>query len=552
MTDFFVLRLLDKLRGAFIRFGVDYDTMRSILQIKLTMDGRRTPTALAGMQKKENAKEGSPLRLQWIYLLFGLILIPLTLSNDHYMLQMSLTFGIIMFFVSTTLISDFSSVMLDLRDKNILFSKPVNRTTLNMAKTIHVLLYLGTVTLSITGPSLVFSLFKQGIAFFLMYAVTIVLLDCFILVITALLYLMIMRFFDGEKLKDIINYTQILLTIGIMVGYQFISRLFNLTELGAAYHPAWWQYFIFPVWFAAPFELLLGGAREPYYFILSMLALITPLVLIAAYIKLMPQFERNLQKLAEQGSGGKDKGQIAEWLSRRVCKEPAEGIFFRFTWSMMKNERDFKLKVYPALGFSIAFPFIFIFGILQNSYDGSLKGSKVYLLIYFCTMLMQTVIQMLRYSTSYKGAWIYRLIPLPDSTPIYRGMLKAALLRLVLPLFAVDAVLFILLFGVHIVPDLVVVLFAMLIFSVICFRVYPRSLPFSERYEAAKQKDYTGVAFMLMFLLMGMAGIHYVFTLFTGGIYIYLLVLVVLNQWLWRKTFPKTPSTTGHISNFSG
>lgn len=166
MTDFFVLRLLDKLRGAFIRFGVDYDTMRSILQIKLTMDGRRTPTALAGMQKKENVKEGSPLRLQWIYLLFGLILIPLTLSNDHYMLQMSLTFGIIMFFVSTTLISDFSSVMLDLRDKNILFSKPVNRTTLNMAKSIHVLLYLGTVTLSITGPSLVFSLFKQGIAFF--------------------------------------------------------------------------------------------------------------------------------------------------------------------------------------------------------------------------------------------------------------------------------------------------------------------------------------------------------------------------------------------------
>lgn len=80
-----------------------------------------------------------------------------------------------------------------------------------------------------------------------------------------------------------------------MVGYQFISRLFNLTELGAAYHPAWWQYFIFPVWFAAPFELLLGGAREPYYFILSMLALITPLLLMAAYIKLMPQFERNLQ-----------------------------------------------------------------------------------------------------------------------------------------------------------------------------------------------------------------------------------------------------------------
>jgi hypothetical protein len=92
----------------------------------------------------------------------------------------------------------------------------------------------------------------------------------------------------------------------------------------------------------------------------------------------------------------------------------------------------------------------------------------------------------------------------------------------------------------------------MLIYGVICFRSYPPVLPFSERYEAAKQKDYTANSFGLLILLMGMAGIHYVFTLFMGGVYIYLLVLVVLNLWIWRITFPKNVSSTGHGSSFPG
>ncbi|WP_340005530.1 hypothetical protein MHH52_27380 [Paenibacillus sp. FSL K6-0276] len=552
MTDFFVLKLLDKMRGGFNRIGVDYDVMRSILQVKLTMDGRRTPTVLAGMQKKEEKKEGSPLRVQWIYLLFGVMLIPLMMLMGNYMLQMSLVFGVVMFMITTTLISDFSSVMLDLRDKNILASKPVNRLTLNMAKSIHILIYLFTVTLTLTGPSLIFCLFKQGVLFFLLYAAEIILMDCFILVITALLYLLIMKFFDGEKLKDIINYVQIILTIGITVGYQLITRLFDIVELSTSFKPAWWQYLISPVWFAAPFEMFLSGSRDTHFVVLSVLALVIPLLLIVAYIKLMPLFEKSLLKLSEQGNVGKGNARMVDWISKITCKNPVEGMFFRFSWSMMKNERDFKLKVYPAIGYSIVFPFIFIFGILWDGNASTIKDSNTYLMIYFGAMLLQTVVLMLRYSASYKGSWIYNLIPLLDTTPIYRGMLKAAIARLLLPLFVIEAIVYLWLFGVRIVPDLVVVLFAMLIYSVICFRLYPRVLPFSERYEAAKQKDYTASSFGLLFLLMGMAGIHYVFTLFTGGVYIYLLVLVVLNLWIWRITFPKNVSPTGHVSNFPG
>ncbi|MFE4712192.1 hypothetical protein ACFRAM_15080 [Paenibacillus sp. NPDC056722] len=539
MNDFRVLKLLDRLEGLFSRVGIDYGVMRSILQVKLTMDGRRAPTVLAATQRSAEPKEGSPFRPQWVYLIMGTFLIPLIIPSGHYMLQMSLVLGVVMFMITTTLVSDFSSVLLDIRDKNILFSKPVNRRTLNMAKNIHVLIYLFTLTISLAGPTLIVSLFRQGPLFFLLYCVAIVLMDCFILVITGLLYLLILKLFDGERLKDIINYVQIVLMIAITVGYQLISRLFNLAEFSASFKPAWWQYLIPPVWFAAPFELAFGGGRGIHFSLLSGLAIILPLLLIITYIKLMPQFEKNLQKLSAQEVGGREAARLSGWLSTVVCRNREEGMFFRFTWSMMKTERDFKLKVYPTLGFSIVFPFIFILNMIWLGDGGGIGNSKAYLWIYFSATLMMTIVQMLRYSGSYKGAWIYKAIPLPGEHAVYRGMLKAALLRLFIPIFLAEAVVFTVLFGIRILPDLVVVLFATLIYAVVCFLVLPRSLPFSERFEAAKQKEFTGSSFLMLFLLIGMVGLHYLATLLTGGVYIYLVLLAAFNFVFWRRTFPE-------------
>ncbi|UQZ33952.1 hypothetical protein C2I18_10695 [Paenibacillus sp. PK3_47] len=545
MNNFYVLRLLDFFRGGFVKIGVDYELLRTILQVKLTMDGRRTPTVLSGGRNAQKNNEGSPLQVQWLYLIFGLMMIALVFPKDNHMLMMSLLFSVVMFMITTTLISDFSSVMLDLRDKSILFVRPVNRRTLNMAKSIHILIYLITVTLTFTGPSLIFSLFRHGLVFFLVYAAEIVLMDCFILVVTALLYLLILKFFDGEKLKDMINYVQIILSVGVVIGSQLVSRLFNISEWGITFSADWWNFLIAPVWFAAPFDVLIGGARDTRLVVLSILAFVVPLVLLAAYVMLMPAFERSLQKLASQEAAGKDSGRLARRLAGIFCRSSEEGMFFRFTWSMMKNERDFKLKVYPSIGLSLVFPFIFMFNQVWSGDLESMRNSKAYLLIYFCGMLLMTVVQMLRYSASYKGAWIYKAIPLPNESDVYSGMLKAVLLRLMLPLFVLEAAVFVWLFGMRIMPDLAVVLTSLLLYAVICFRTMPRMLPFSEKYEAAKQSEFKGFSFMLLFILGGMGGLHFVFTLFPGGIYICLAVLVIANVWYWRVSFPRTSRRDG-------
>src|SRR5699024_1951051 len=137
-----------------------------------------------------------------------------------------------MFFMTTTLISDFSSVLLDLRDKEILLSKPINNRTLSMAKFIHIFFYVSTITIVMVGPALLVSLLKKGLGFFLIFFFNLVLINLFLIAFTGLLYLLILKFFDGEKLKDIINYVQIGLTIIITVGFQFIARVFEFIDIG--------------------------------------------------------------------------------------------------------------------------------------------------------------------------------------------------------------------------------------------------------------------------------------------------------------------------------
>ncbi|MFZ3579918.1 hypothetical protein [Virgibacillus sp. DJP39] len=76
----------------------------------------------------------------------------------------------------------------------------------------------------------------------------------FIIAFTALIYIVTLQFFSGERLKDIINFVQIILSVGIVLGYQVLARSFEIIDLAVSYSFSWWHVFIPPIWFGAPFE----------------------------------------------------------------------------------------------------------------------------------------------------------------------------------------------------------------------------------------------------------------------------------------------------------
>jgi hypothetical protein len=539
MKDFISLKILDKFRLFFEKIDVDYYTMRKVLQVKLTMDGRRLPTIMSNSSKQKKylfSENRNNFTLSLLtYGLFSLIFIPFLLMKNNFIFQMSFVFGFLMFMLMTSLISDFSSVLLDIKDKNIIYSKPIEAKTLNMAKFIHISIYMFSITFALTGIPLIVALICHGIMFFLLFLSEIILLDLFVIVITALLYLLILKFFDGEKLKDIINYVQIILAITIAVGYQLLSRLFDFINFNVIFTPKWWQYFIIPTWFAAPFELILQKNYNFNYILFSVLAIIVPIISFAIYLKMIPQFENNLQKLNNNVESKRADATYVNKISKILCFTKMENTFFRFANNMMKNERQFKLKVYPSIGFAVALPFILLFDSLRSNSFFNPSSSKLYLSIYFCLLMFPTAMMMIKYSENYKAAWLYKALPIKETSDIYRGTFKAFIVKIVVPIFMFESLIFIGIFGVRITPDLILVFLNMMFYVVICFKAFPKALPFSEAFGTQQGENVIIIPMMLLMFIL--AAIHFISTFFRYGVLIFITIILIIDILAWRKAF---------------
>ncbi len=541
MTDFKTLQLLDKFRIIFIKMGIDYEMMRKILHIKLTMDERKIPTLFNQNKKKDDQKYGY-IKSLWIYVLFGLMLIPLMSFGQNFLFQMSISYAMIIFLIMTSLISDFSSVLLDVRDRSILSTKPISAKTINAAKFMHIFIYLTYLTVALTAIPLLVSLFNQGIIFFILTVLEIILINLFIVALTAILYIVILRFFDGEKLKDMINYVQIGLSLMLMIGYQVLIRSFELVNLDMVVAFHWWSVFLIPMWFAAPYELLLNGDYSLLTMVFCILAIIIPIISIWLYIKLVPTFERNLQKLLGTSKSKKEKNnRLMSSLLAIVCRTHEERAFYRFASLMMKQEREFKLKVYPSLGFSFIIPFIFMFT-FSRSEQIDYSVSMGYLNIYFSMLIIPSAVLMLGHSAKYKAAWIYKTLPLKDYRDLQKGSLKAFLIKLYIPLYIVLSIIFCYIYGLRIIPDLLAVLVTSCLFTIICYFAMSSQIPFTKPYDEIG--DAQGWKAMLLFIPLGMlAGLHYlVASQIPFGSIIYFIILILINLIIWKLAFRRTES----------
>ncbi|WP_382398304.1 hypothetical protein [Lentibacillus salinarum] len=545
MDDFRSLKCLDRFQFLFKRFGIDYADLRKILQLKLTMDQRRVPTIfnMNGAKKKEGNQF---LKSLWLYGLYGLILIPFLFFGDHYMLQMSLMFGIMMFFLMTSMISDFTSVLLDVRDKNIIGTKPVSKKTISAAKMVHVSIYMSLLTGAFLAIPFIVMIVTKGVLFSLLFLGLLLLNVIFIIALTALVYIVTLTFFNGERLKDIINYVQILLSVGIVVGYQLLARSFEVVDLTVSYTFSWWHLLLPPIWFGAPFEWLLGQNMSGGIIILSLAAFIVPVISIILYARLMPAFERNLEKLlSHSGTNKKKMFRPDNLFARFVCFDREERAFFRFASLMMKKEREFKLKVYPVLGMAFIFPFIFLFNSFSDGSFSEVGQGKTYLTIYFSSIMIPSIIHMLKYSENYNGAWILRATPIEDPISLHRGTIKAFLVKLYLPIFMVLSVVFTVIFSVRIIPDLITVFLAACLHTIISYKLLnDETYPFSQSFEFAQDTN-TGVNILLMLFAGLFALIHFLVLSISFGIYVYLGILLLVTVVSWLVVFRKTGGSRG-------
>lgn len=537
MKEYKFLNILDKFKGIYTKMGVDYESMRLILSMKLTLDSRRTSTVMQNSNSGGDKEDKNSFNKALImYAIMGIFIGIITMFPFNIMYTYTIVFGMFMFFILTIFISDFSSVLLDVRDKNIIGTKGVDNKTINAAKLTHICYYIFLTSLALSWLAIIGS-FKSGILIGVIFILELMVIDIFMVVITALLYLLILRFFDGEKVKDIINFVQIGLTIIMTISYQFLGRMFDIVDINIVYKSNIWNLILPPMWFASPLHAINGGQINEIIIILIVLALIVPVIAISLYIKNTSKFEDSLSKLNIVKDSEKEKKhslfyRIGKW----TCRNNEEKAVYDLSSSIIKREREFKLMTYPSLGFNIVFPLLFIFMYSMDSIS-EIKNISLHmsLNIYWFIFMVPTLLMTLQYSNDYKAAWIYETAYISDKSNVYKGAYKALLANILLPLYLFESIIFLVIFGIKVLPILITAFVFLLVFIVIEHMLGKNTLPFTLKFgDVNKSQNLLNTLLGMVILCVGV-GINYLALSNVYALVAYSTILMFVAFILWSK-----------------
>ncbi|WBW99177.1 hypothetical protein [Oceanirhabdus sp. W0125-5] len=547
MKNFMSLRILDKFKWIFIKMGVNYEVMRKILQIKLTLDTRRQTVQSSMQNKKNENKERNYFAASLVgYLITGIFIALVMVSPLPLMYRYSVCLGITIFMIAMSMISDFSTVLLDLKEKQLLGSKPINDKTVNAARFIHIFIYLSMITVVFAGPMTIVSFFKDGVVVGLIFILDLIIADIAIILFTGLFYFVFLRFFSGEKLKDIINYVQIVMSITVVIGYQFLGRVFEFVDTEVLFSFKWWQFFLPSIVFSAPINIVSGGEVNSISIFFSIWTLILPIIAVVIYSKiLVPHFENSLYKMTTIENKKEKKIKTSKknssgLVARIFCRDSQERAVFEFTTNMFRRDRKFKQSIYPSMAMAFIFPFIFMLNSLRGvgiqAFLANFYENSRHLMGYVGIMMMTPMVVMLSYSEKYKGAWIYDVLPIQNKNIVKKGAFKSFIVKFFYTIFLAYTVVFTAIGGVKVLPDMFGMFMALNAISLFCYRKLFEDMPFSNGYTTNNAKSF-GNTLTKMLLVGVIMGVHYLSKKIPYGNGIFIIAIGVLTVVYWFMVF---------------
>lgn len=538
MEDFFSLKILDLFRPIFEAFGVEYEKMRLIVSMKLTLDKR-----------KNNSSENKNSLMQSVilYLVIGLVASRIIVMPIDIMTKMTVLFALIFVMLLTCFITDFSSVILDTYDRHIIGITDVKDITLNMAKIVHIIIYISIISLSISAFSIIMILMAYNIGFCLLFILCMILMDFLLIMMTSVIYYLLIKIFKGEKLKDVLNLFQIFMILVFSIMYYFITSSLSDIQINYTFSINAYDLFIPFMWFASLFCVIFYGKIQTLYIIMAILGIIVPILSILIYIKLTPAFERNLDKLEQVSYNEKDsksKKSFVSKLANKICKNNEEKSFFEFIYTNLSRDREFKTRVYPTLASGIIMPLVLFFVTYDRSisimeYLKSLSTTNNFLNIYLAVILLQNCILLLKYSKEYEASFIYDVLPISKKKNIYSAEFKVIIIKLFVPIFIIIGIPYLILFKAKFIVHLLIAFVSTIFISMGTFRVNDKSLPFSEDYAVTANTS----NFLNIIKSIGFVGVavllHYLIILKTPYIFsvAYLILLILIMKIIWNKVF---------------
>jgi ABC-2 type transport system permease protein len=552
--DKIFLRFVTYLNPVLEKTGVDTDQLYQILRIKLMMDNRR-PNTMYGVRR--NAKNETKVRNPWYTsvatLLIGFFISMVLFITATPYIGQTLYFIIFMVMMSLVLISDFTTVLIDVRDQFILLPRPVNDRTIAVSRILHISIYVLRLALLQGLPGMIIIGFIDGPFAVPLFFVQ-VLEATFLSIFTVnIIYLLVMRSVSPQRFKDIISYFQIGFSILIFATYYLLPRLINvslLAKISLLNH--WWAYVLPPVWITALNELLMHSGRSGLITgVLAIAGFTVPLLGLWFVAKVLaPGFNKRLTIMATSDGNSNSaanikkagKFSLIEKLSNLAAPDSVENAGFRITWKLAARTREFKMKVYPAFAYV---PIYFIYFALSGK-EGSTSDRLIRLqnghyyafLIYLCSFILSGILMNISMSSKYKSAWVYYALPIQQPGKILSGMYKAIITLYFLPYCLVIAIVIIVVWGTPAINDIILAFLVSVIYGMLMALFMVKGLPFSRPVVARQGGGRMIVSLLLLAFVAGIGFVHYFLMKWETVIWILIIPFLAIN-WLMFHYYKK-------------
>ncbi len=504
------------------------------------MDDRRPNTFRQAQQKKESKPvSGATLGTMIMSAVLGLFFLISFTVGKNFLTHLTVYFFIYTFMLASTLIADFTSVLIDVRDNYIILPKPVNDRTVVVARLLHIIIHISKLILPMTLPAIVFMAIKTN-AWSILLFIILTLLNTFLTIfLINALYIFILKVTTPQKFQAVISYFQVGLAIFMYGGYQIALRAIDKAVI-KEYDISGLKYiWLAPsYWFAGAWQGLSGFDFQTKWLIAVLLSFTVPFLSIYIVIKYFaPSFN---QKLAQISSGSienatalnksKTTATTSAWatsLANLVTSKGAERMGFLFCWKMTARSKDFLLKVYPSFGYAAVYLVILILNsksFTWQSFSQDTTQARIILLsvIYFSSLMLMTAINQVAYSEKFKAAWIYFTAPVATPGLLITGALKAIIAKFYVPIIAVIILPALFVLGAAVIPNLLFAICNLLLICALIAYINNKYLPFSASQTMAS-KSGGFIRVIISLIIPAIIGIiHY-------ALYSFTMVIIILT-----------------------
>ncbi len=489
--------------------GVDVRQLRALITAGVRLDMRSA-------RRRRRSRLGMPPMISMLvtYLVIGSFLaISLWRTNDPFTFAL-LTLSAAMFMTAVTVIMEYSSVVVNPDDHDILGHRPVSSRTYFWAKIANLFFYVGSTALSLSLPaSIAIGMrFGGGVPLAVTYAL-LALIGCIsAAAVVVLIYSTAIRVFDSQRFSSAITYVHTVATLVLTFGYVLVPRMLMREGVVLEISQGRWMWFAPPAWYAGAVELA-AGTPGTHNIVFTTMALGSAAAVIAMALSLVSlDYSRRIAELAatspdvasdEHGNRVSTRFGL---IGRSLCRTDEERAGYDLMGRYMHRDRKLRMRIYPAFGLPLA---VYLFGVLTRSFADPFgprpmeQGFPIQeLLGFYCVFITLFFATAMTQSDQWKASWIFHAAPVRDRVGIIVGARKLVIWRYIFPFFAVLLVLL-----SFVIPPVsaAVYLFLTLLLSLLAFSLLSLAspyLPLSQSVEKTRQARQLGLV-MLLGVAMG-------------------------------------------------